>query len=76
MTNPTPLLARLAALQEGVALNAGMVEASNLSRWREALACMMEMAEMLMAAQDEIAQQDNRIRELEAWQQAQMGDRK
>jgi hypothetical protein len=41
MTNPTPLLA---ALQDGVALNPGMVEASGDHRWREALACMMEMA--------------------------------
>jgi hypothetical protein len=70
MTTPdTPLLARLQSLLDGVALNPGMVEASNLSRWREALAVMMEMAEMLLAAQDEIAQQDNRIRELEAWRE-------
>jgi hypothetical protein len=48
MTTPnTPLLARLAALQAGVALNPGMVEASNVSRWREALAVIQEMAKEL-----------------------------
>jgi hypothetical protein len=76
MTTPSPLLARLAALLDGVALNPGMVEASNGHRWREALAVMMEMAkeQETIIAYIAALREDNlelrlRLAALEAWRE-------